>query len=507
MKKGLVYIIGAGPGDPGLITVKGLQALRRADVVLYDRLANESFLQECRPDAELIFVGKMPDQHPVPQHEINRLLVEKGLAGNVVARLKGGDPYIFGRGGEEAEDLAEAGVPFEIVPGVTAAIAATAYAGIPATHRDCTSTVAFITGHEDPNKSESAVDWSKIGPSIGTIVIYMGIKHSEKNIQQIIDSGRSPDTPAALIQQGTLPSQRTVVATLGTLTQAIKEHDIKPPTLIVIGEVVNMRDKLTWFETRPLFGARVLVTRSRTQASKLVTELDALGASVMEFHSIKIEPPLDFDPLDNAIMNAADFDHVVFTSVNGVESFFGRTRTLELDIRDLKGPRIWAIGPATRDALLDRGVVVEKLPMEYFAKSLGEAMGKSVSGQKVLLPRADIAPPVLHEDLEAAGAQVTEVTAYRTVLDESMPADAAKAIEAGEIDYLTFTSSSTVRNFLEKCKNMNLDKLMQHAKIISIGPVTTQTAKDLGLNVHAEADEFTIPGLVDALIEFHKDNT
>jgi uroporphyrinogen III methyltransferase/synthase len=503
MKKGLVYIIGAGPGDPGLITVKGLDALRRAGVVLYDRLANESFLKECRPDAELIFVGKMPDRHPVPQEEINRLLVEKGLEGKIVARLKGGDPYIFGRGGEEAEALAEAGVPFEIVPGVTAAIAATAYAGIPATHRDCTSTVAFITGHEDPNKAETAVDWSRIGPAIGTIVIYMGIKHSEKNIQQILDSGRSADTPAALIQQGTLPSQRTVVTTLGGLSQAIRDHAIKPPTLIVIGEVVSMRDKLSWFENRPLFGARVLVTRSRTQASKLVNDLYALGASVTEFHSIKIEPPLDFAPLDAALRNAAEFDHIVFTSVNGVEFFFNRLRDLHLDIRELKGPRIWAIGPATRDELTARGITVEKLPMEFFAKALGEAMGKAVSGHKVLLPRADIAPPVLREDLEAAGAQVTEVTAYRTVLDESMPADAARAIETGEIDYLTFTSSSTVRNFFEKCKGLNLDKLKANARIISIGPVTTDTAREHGLTVHAEAEEFTIPGLVDALVKYH----
>ena len=504
MAKGLVYIIGAGPGDPGLITVKGLNALRRADVVLFDRLANESFLQECRTDAEQIFVGKMPDRHPVPQHEINRILVEKAAQGRTVARLKGGDPYIFGRGGEEAEALAAAGVPFEIVPGVTAAIAATAYAGIPATHRDCTSTVAFITGHEDPNKTETAVDWSKIATGIGTIVIYMGIKHSKNTIDQILAAGRSPDTPAALIQRGTLPSQRTITATLGTLSDAIEKHGVKPPTLIVVGEVVTMRDKLTWFENRPLFGARVLVTRSRAQASKLTTALADLGADVMEFHTIKIVPPEDFAPLDEAIHDAASMDHIVLTSVNGVDGFFNRVSDLGVDIRDLKGPRFWAIGPATRDALLARGVRVEKLPMDFFAKALGEAMGKAVAGQRVLLPRADIAPHVLRDDLEAAGARVTEVTAYRTVLDESMPASAAKAIEAGDVDYITFTSSSTVRNFFEKTRTLNLEKFKENAKVISIGPVTSETAREHGLTVHAEAEEYTIPGLVRILQAWHE---
>ena len=504
MAKGLVYIIGAGPGDPGLITVKGLDVLRRADVVLYDRLANETFLDQCRPDAEFIDVGKQPDRHPVPQHEINRILVEKAAQGRTVARLKGGDPYIFGRGGEEAEALAAAGVPFEIVPGVTAAIAATAYAGIPATHRDCTSTVAFITGHEDPNKTETAVDWSKIATGIGTIVIYMGIKHSKNTIDQILAAGRSPDTPAALIQRGTLPSQRTITATLGTLSDAIEKHGVKPPTLIVVGEVVTMRDKLTWFENRPLFGARVLVTRSRAQASKLTTALADLGADVMEFHTIKIVPPEDFAPLDEAIHDAASMDHIVLTSVNGVDGFFNRVSDLGVDIRDLKGPRFWAIGPATRDALLARGVRVEKLPMDFFAKALGEAMGKAVAGQRVLLPRADIAPHVLRDDLEAAGARVTEVTAYRTVLDESMPASAAKAIEAGDVDYITFTSSSTVRNFFEKTRTLNLEKFKENAKVISIGPVTSETAREHGLTVHAEAEEYTIPGLVRILQAWHE---
>ena len=507
MGKGIAYIVGAGPGDPGLITVKAVQVLRRADVVMYDRLANEAFLNECRKDAELIFVGKMPDRHPVPQHEINAMLVQKTGQGNVVVRLKGGDPYIFGRGGEEAEALVEAGLPFEVVPGVTAAIAATAYAGIPATHRDFTSTVAFITGHEDPNKAESAVDWSKIATGIGTIVIYMGIKYSQKTIEQIIDAGRSPETPAAVIQQGTLPQQRTVTATLGTLVETISREKIKPPALIVIGEVVKLKDTLSWFEKRPLFGKRVLVTRSRTQASALAGRLLGLGANVLEFPTIRIVPPDDFTDLDNAVRNAAEYDHIVFTSVNGVESFFGRVREVDMDIRDLKGPRIWAIGPATRDALSAYGIRVEKLPMEFFAKSLAEAIGRQVAGHKVLLPRADIAPPVLREDLEAAGAEVVEVTAYCTVPEPDSPQEVIEAVTNGDVDYATFTSSSTVKNFVKKTQGIDLEKFKQNARIISIGPVTSDTARELGFEVHAQAAQFTIPGLVDALLDYDAKNS
>lgn len=500
MNEGKVYIVGAGPGDPGLITVKARDVLRRADVLLYDRLANESFLSECKPGCEMVFVGKQPDRHAVPQHEINRLLVDYGKKGGIVVRLKGGDPYIFGRGGEEVEALVEAGVPFEVIPGVTSAIAALAYAGIPATHRDCTTSVTLVTGHEDPTKGESTTNWDKLATASGTIVIYMGVKNSSGIIEQIMAGGRSADTPAAIVSNGTLPSQSSFTATLGTLVQEMEKRKIKPPSLIVIGEVAALRDKLAWFEKRPLFGRSVLVTRSRTQASAMVARLDELGARVLEFPTIRIEQPEDFAPLDNTLKNASQFEHVVFTSVNGVESFFERAREINLDIRDLAGPRLWAIGPATRDALLKYGVLVEKLPMEYFAKSLAAAIGKDVSGARVLLPRVDIAPPDLRNDLEAAGAVVTEVVAYRTVPEPGAPQHVLDAVKNGEIDYATFTSSSTVRNFMTKVEGMDLDKFKENARIISIGPVTTETAKELGLEVHAEASEFTIPGLVDALL-------
>lgn len=501
MNEGKVYIVGAGPGDPGLITVKALNALRRANVLLYDRLANEAFLSECKPGCEMVFVGKMPDRHAVPQHEINRLLVEYGKKGGVVVRLKGGDPYIFGRGGEEVEALVDAGVPFEVIPGITSAISALAYAGIPATHRDCTTSVTLVTGHEDPTKGESTTNWEKLATASGTIVIYMGVKNSAEIIQKLMSGGRSADTPAGVVSNGTLPSQSSFTATLGTLVEEMEKRKIKPPSLIVIGEVAALRDRLAWFEKRPLFGRRVIVTRSRTQASALVAQLDELGAQVLEFPTIRIEQPQDFGPLDNALSNASQFEHVVFTSVNGVESFFERARAIGLDIRDLAGPRLWAIGPATRDALLQYGVLVEKLPMEYFAKSLAAALGKDVAGARVLLPRVDIAPPALRNDLEDAGAVVTEVVAYRTVPEPDAPQHILDAVGNGEIDYATFTSSSTVRNFMKKVEGKNLDKFKANARIISIGPVTTETAKELGLQVHAEAEEFTIPGLVDALLK------
>jgi uroporphyrinogen III methyltransferase / synthase len=328
----------------------------------------------------------------------------------------------------------------------------------------------------------------------------MGIKQADAILDEIMKHGRSADTPAAVIEKGTTPGQRVITATLGTLVDAIRDNGVKPPAIIVIGEVAAIRERLSWFEKRPLFGRTVLVTRARPQASELAEQLSRLGANALEFPTIRIEPPDNFGPLDSALEFAADYDHIVFTSVNGVDAFFGRARALDIDIRDLQGPRIWAIGPATRDALLATGVRTQALPMEFFSKALAQALSGEVRGQKVLLPRADIAPADLRVELEEAGASVLEVTAYCTVIEPDTPRAALDAIAAGAVDYVTFTSSSTVRYFMKKIEGLDTDKFFERARVISIGPTTSQTARGLGLTVHAEATEFTIPGVVRTLL-------
>ncbi|MCX7918559.1 MAG: uroporphyrinogen-III C-methyltransferase, partial [bacterium] len=362
---GKVYLVGAGPGDPGLITVKGLECIKTADVIIYDYLANPKLLAYARPETELIYVGKKAGEHTLPQEEINALLIKKAHAGKTVCRLKGGDPTVFGRGGEEAEVLVQAGILFEFVPGVTSAIAVPAYAGIPVTHREYTSDFAVITGHEVPTKGSSSINWAHLATSVGTLIFLMGVGNLPLIVTQLLKHGRPKRTPVAIIRHGTTPKQETIVGTLADIAEKAKQNQFKPPAVIIVGDVVKLRDKLNWFESNPLFGKRILVTRTRSQASEFVRVLESFGAEVIEFPTIEIIPPSNWRPLDKAIRNLANYDWVIFTSVNGVTYFFQRLAEKNLDSRLFRTARIAAIGPATAEALKEKGLIPDIVPMEY----------------------------------------------------------------------------------------------------------------------------------------------
>jgi len=495
--KGMVSLVGAGPGDPGLITVKGLECLRTADVVVYDALANPRLLREARADAELISVGKRGGCHSMRQEEINALLVAKAKEGKRVCRLKGGDPFVFGRGGEEALDLAEAGIPFEIVPGVTSGIAGPAYAGIPVTHRDWASSLSLITGHEDPAKEHSAIAWDRLAASGGTLVFYMGVQRLAETVASLGANGLAPETPAALIQWGTMPAQKTVAGTLADIVE--RSAGIEPPAVLVVGEVVRLREQLAWFETRPLFGRRIVVTRSRSQASELSGRLEALGADVIEMPTIHIEPPESYGPLDQAIRALDHYDWVVFTSVNGVAAFFERLEVGGGDARAL--PLVAAIGPATSDALRARGIRPDCQPAKFTGEDLVRALSEhgDIARKRLLLPRAAEAPEAFHLGLERLGAVVDEVDAYRTVVATAADAAVRQRLTDGTVDFVTFTSSSTVRGFAGALGRECLAALPPRTRFVSIGPVTSETARELGIPIAAEAAEHTIPGLVVAV--------
>jgi uroporphyrinogen III methyltransferase/synthase len=495
---GTVYLIGAGPGDPGLFTLKGKRCLEGADVVAYDALANQRLLAYAKPGCELIYVGKRGGQHALPQEEIGRLLIQRARAGKIVARLKGGDPFIFGRGGEEAEELVAAGVPFEVVPGVTSAVAAPAYAGIPLTHRDFTSTVAFVTGHEDPAKEDTGIAWDKIATGIGTLVFFMGVGRLSEIVAQLVKHGRSADTPAALIRWGTRPEQAVVTGTLANLEYRCT--GIKPPALIVVGEVVRLRDTLRWFEDKPLFGKRILITRAREQASAFAQRLEAQGAEVIEFPAIRIEPPESWEPLDAAIGRLREYQWVIFTSVNGVRLFWDRLRTAGRDLRELAGITVCAIGPATAAALLDRGIRADVVPSEFTAEGLVEAVGtERIRGARVLVARAAEAREVLPEELTRQGAFVDVVPAYRTVKSASNAGEVRDLLQERRIDAVTFTSSSTVRYFLDLLGE-DAQNLLRGVVVASIGPITAETAARHGLHSHIVPESYTIPALADALV-------
>ncbi len=496
--KGLVYLVGAGPGDPGLITVKGLACLQKADVVVYDRLVSPALLRQAPQGCEMIDVGKSPKQHTRSQEAINALLVEKALAGKVVVRLKGGDPFLFGRGGEEAEALAEAGVPFEVVPGVTSAIAAPAYAGIPVTHRDHTSAFAVVTGHEDPTKADSSLDWQKLATGVGTLTFVMGVGNLPKIVAKLIEHGRDPRTPVAVVQQGTEASQKTVAGTLTDIVEKAREAAIRPPAVIVVGEVVALREKLRWFDTKPLFGKRVLVTRSRDQASALSERLRELGAEPLEHPTIDIAPPKDFGPLDDAIAELAAYDWLIFTSANGVRAFVDRMIEKRAGTPALSGRRIAAVGPATAQALAEHGLRADYMPPVYTTEGIAAGLG-DVAGQRILLPRAARAPRQLARALRDKGAAVDEVAAYRTLAVGA--SDELKALLAdGQIDIITFTSSSTVRNLAASLRPSQRSQVMSRCLVACIGPVTARTAERLGIRVDVMASEHTIAGLVDAIV-------
>lgn len=496
-----VYLIGAGPGDPGLITLKGLRALGRADAVVYDFLSSEELLAHARPDAELIYVGKKAGNHALPQPEINRLLVRLAKEGKVVARLKGGDPYIFGRGGEEGEELFNAGVPFEEIPGISSTIAGPAYAGIPLTHRTLASSVTLITGHEDPAKPGSVHDWNALARSASTLVFVMGMKNLPEISRNLIAAGMSPDTPAALVHWGTTDHQRSLASTIGELPADAAREGFSNPSVIVVGQVVNMRAKLDWFERRPLFGRTVLITRAREQASESAALFAELGARVLQFPTIAVRPLPDDAPLDQAIARLAAYDWVVFTSANGVKHFARRLEALGLDARAFGGAKIAAIGPATAERLRALGLRPDFIPERHIAESAAEGLiALGVEGKKVLLPRALKARDVLPAELTKAGAEVDDIPAYETVpADNAALKDKVLAeLEAGTLSCITFGSSSTVRNFLAAVPAEVL-KAHPQTKLASIGPVTSATLREAGLAPDIEPEEYTIPGLVRAV--------
>ncbi|MSQ14599.1 MAG: uroporphyrinogen-III C-methyltransferase [Dehalococcoidia bacterium] len=496
---GTVYLVGAGPGDPGLITLKGLKCLQQSDVVIYDRLINPQLLKHAKPGAEIIYAGKSVGYHTMTQEEINFLLISKAREGKKVCRLKGGDPFVFGRGGEEAEALVKEGLHYEVVPGITSAIAAPAYAGIPVTQRGLTSSFAVITGHEDPTKEEGQLDWAALA-KMGTLVCLMGAENLPNIVNKLIEHGRSPSTPAALVQWGTWPKQRVVDGTLSDIVQRAREAKLGPPAVTIIGEVAALRDKLHWFDNKPLFGKRVLVTRSREQASRLSELLAELGAEPLETPAIRIEEPEDYGPLDEAVGDIRSYQWIVFASVNGVNGFFRRLHAQGKDARALASTKICAVGPATATALKEQGIIVDLLPKEYLTSAVVAKLGEQgISGARVLLPRTDIVGEDMAGGLEALGATVDQVVAYRTVASKELPDDLVEDLHKGRIDIITFASSSTVRNLVSL---LNGDiSLLSKTKIASIGPITSKMAGELGLHVDIEAQEHTISGLVDAIVE------
>ena len=501
---GMVYLIGAGPGDPGLLTVKGADCLARAQVVVYDYLANPELLALAPEGAERIYVGKKGGEHTKTQEAINALLCDLAEKGKVVARLKGGDPFVFGRGGEEASALREKGLAFEVVPGVTSAIAAPAYAGIPVTDRRCSTEVAFVTGHEDPTKPESTINWRSLA-GMGTVVFLMGVKNLPNISKKMIAEGKSPDTPAAAIRWGTTPEQKTVSGTLATLPGLVEKAGLKAPAITIVGDVVGLRDELAWFDRLPLLGKRILVTRTRKQAGRLSRLLAAKGARVREVPTIELAPPSDPGPLNRAVTNIGGFDWLLFTSPNGVEAFFAALNKAGKDARALAGLKLGAIGPATAQGLKDRGLMPEVVAKKFVAEGLLDALdAKSLKGKRVLLPRAAKARDVLPETLRRWGAFVEVAPAYETVA----PADSVEllkdALEQG-LDVLTFTASSTVTNFMDLLDPAAAEKLCRASMsgeltVAAIGPITADTARKLGLEVHLMPADYTIPALVDALV-------
>ena len=513
-EKGIVYLVGAGSGDPGLITVRGAKLLERADVVVYDALANPALLKHCRVDVERIYVGKQAAAHSFTQEQINALLVEKGLAGKRVVRLKGGDPYVFGRGGEECEALHGAGVRFEVVPGVTAAIAASCYAGIPVTHRDFNSSFTVVTGHEkeqeyrdDESKVREAggasdLDWAALA-KLPCLAFYMGVKALPRISSRLIEHGMDGGTQVAVIQWGTLPRQRVVTGTLNDIAQRVAEAKITPPALTIVGRVVSLRPVMNWFETRPLFGQTVVVTRTRQQASALSEKLEELGAAVIEAPTIEIVPPGDLREVDEAIRGICKYDWVIFTSTSGVELTKRRMMEIGVDARVFAGARVAAIGEATADAVREQlCLTVDLMPESFVAEALAEELlsRQEVKGKRFLLLRADIARPVLREKLASEGAaEVRDVAVYETKRAEALPGQLVEELNAGRVTWVTFTSSSTAKNFAGMLGEAYREKL-RGVKIASIGPVTTATLKELGLEPTVQAEQYDVDGLVEALL-------
>lgn len=501
MKQGIVYLIGAGPGDPGLLTVKGLACLQRADVVVYDYLANPELLREA-PAAEHIYVGKTRGHHHRPQEEINALLVSLGREGKIVARLKGGDPFIFGRGGEEALVLSRAGIAFEVVPGVSAGFAAAAYAGIPLTHRDFTTSLGLFTGHEDPEKKLSSLDWEKLSTGVGTLVFYMGMANLPLIAEQLMAHGRPASTPVAVVRWATTPRQRTLTATLGDVVEKVRAAGIKPPAVIIVGEVVALREELRWFDKRPLFGRRILVTRTAEQAGSFAALLEAQGAEAVACPLIEIVPPPSWDALDAEIARLAEVDLLILTSANAVDAFFARLQAAGHDLRALHGVTVVAVGPKTAAAIEARGLRPDLIPADYRAEGVvALLLAQGVSGRRILYPHAELARDLITRELTAAGATVASPLAYRTVPPAGGGERLREILAAGDIDAVTFTSSSTVDNFMALA-GPDAVALLRDVAVISIGPLTSKTAERHGLKVAVEPDAATLEAMVAAMVDY-----
>ena len=494
---GKVYLVGAGPGDPGLITVKGLESLRSADAVVYDRLASPRLLLESRPDAEMYDAGKGRDDHRMTQTEINELLVELGSAGKTVCRLKGGDPFIFGRGGEEAIDLAAAGIPWEVVPGISSTIAAPAYAGIPVTQRGMSTSVTIVTGSEDPNKPDSNINWDALATITGTLVFVMGWKSMNDIVAALTSRGVPNDRPAALVQWGTTPRQNTVTGPISEIVERGVEAGISAPVALVVGEVTGLREALAWFDNRPLFGKRVIVTRARSQASRLVAQLEDLGAEVLEFPTIEIVPVEDPRPLDEALKNIDKYDWLMFTSSNAVRGLAARMDALGIDSRSLAHLKFGVNGPSTARALGEIGIKPDAIPNEYLASAMIDLLNeREITPRNVLFPRSSIGRETLANGLRDMGANVDEIVAYSTQSPANTGEHIRAAYEQG-VDYTTFTSSSTARNMVELLGGS--PDSINTSRTVMIGPITADTAKELDINIDVMSPEQSIAGIIEAI--------
>jgi uroporphyrinogen III methyltransferase/synthase len=500
--KGKVYLVGAGPGDPELLTLKGQRLLKLADVVVYDRLVNPKILEHIRRDAKLFYVGKSSSKHTLAQDNINLLLVKLAKRKKTVVRLKGGDPFLFGRGAEEALTLAAHKIPFEVVPGVTSAIAVPAYAGIPVTHRGFTSSLGIFTGQEDPTKEDTSINWEKISTGLGTLVFLMGFENLAKICSTLIKFGRSASTPCCLIQWGTLPQQKSISATLKTIVGKAKREKFGPPAVLVVGEVVSLKEKFNWFEQKPLFAKKILVTVPSDESGRLSSLLEDEGATCIEFPLIEIKPLADYSALDKAIKDIEKFHWLIFTSQNGVKFFKQRLVYSKKDIRILKDIKVAAIGPKTEMALENSGLKVDLRPVEFRQEGLIKAFKKiNIKGKNILIVRALFARDVLPWGLKKLGARVCVIPTYKTITagKKKMP---NRLLE--NLDLVTFTSSSCVQGFFKVFPKKGIRQYKNKFKVASIGPVTSQTAKDYGLKVDIEAKEYTLDGLAEAIVKYYR---
>lgn len=495
-----VFLVGAGPGHPGLLTLRAVEVLAQADLVLYDKLVSRRLLDHAPPTAERLCVDQLPGYHPQRSPHIHRTLIEAARQGKCVVRLKGGDPLLFGRGGEEAEALRAAGIAYEIVPGVTAALGVAAYAGIPLTHRAHASAVAFVTGHENPAKPGQTLDWGLLARFPGTLVIYMGIARLPHIVRALLDGGKAADTPAAVIQWGTTGNQRTVEAPLGQLPQAVQAAGLMAPALVILGSVVTLRAELAWFEKRPLFGKHVLVTRPRHQASELVHNLEQLGAIPWRLPAVDIREPADWSAVDQALANLAQYQWLVFTSANGVHALIRRLRQTGRDLRALGSLRLAAIGPKTAEALRVYYLEPDLVPAEFRSESLAAALKERVKGQRVLLARADRGRELLREEL-ATVADADQVAVYCQVDALEANSEVLDGLRRGEIDYVTLTSSNIARGLLRLLDETCRDRILAgQVQLVSISPVTSAAIRAFGLPVAAEASQYTVAGVVEALV-------